>query len=229
MGHKERSLCSSGPVSESTCLHVSRCAPFPPFLAHVCSLPVRPAGPAVASCPLSPTHSCCSSAPQPVPPKPASEVRSAPRPGSPGLSVSPACQGLGFAKLAREFFQTQMLNPVCLVPLCTSLWSKAFFLESLLGNIGARFGQARTQTVLVFLSLPLRPDSMSTVQMPLKGWPPSLPKGSSPPAVQSRLCCGAEAINISERGRMALPRHRDPVTTPELGDSLAGGRRESIS
>lgn len=83
--------------------------------------------------------------------------------------------------------------------------------------------------MLVFLSLPLRPDSMSTMQMPLKGWPPSLPKGSSPPAVQSRLCCGAEVINISERGRMALPHHRDPVTTPELGDSLAGGRRESIS
>lgn len=71
MGHKERSLCSSGPVSESTCLHVSHRAPFPPFLARVCGLPVRPAGPAVASCPLSPTHSCCSSAPQPVPPKPA--------------------------------------------------------------------------------------------------------------------------------------------------------------
>lgn len=138
------------------CTYLTSCQ-LPCTLLDVCSFSLGPDGTAVAAegtaGQLFLGHSFHISVCQSVSSKPTSETHCAPS----TCPLGPLDQH-NFGRLWSWFCQANikvMLNPNMKFSLCINLWSKLSLLEPLVVNTKNSFGQARTKTMWIFLSLPL--------------------------------------------------------------------------
>lgn len=105
------------------------------------------------TCPLNSTRRCHISVYQSVSSKPTSEIHCAPRP-RPLRPLDRHSLGRLWSWFSQANFRVVSTSDVKF-RLCVSFWSKPSLLEPLLVSTRMSFGQARTKTVQVFLSLPL--------------------------------------------------------------------------
>lgn len=105
------------------------------------------------ACPLNSTHSFHISVCQSVSSKPTSEIHCAPS----TCPLGPLDQD-NLGRLWSWFCQANIKvisNPNMKFSLCINLWSKLSLSEPLVVNTKISFGQGRTKTIWIFLSLPL--------------------------------------------------------------------------